>query len=127
MQKDFCNNIGTNRTYRGVCYLSAFGAKRTCTIMWLRPPRSQMTQSNIRRLGIPQCSGLLAHRVCYRLGGRTKEGVVAPPLIQNDSGLTQGVLACQWQADRETDRAGRWPPWSLLVAPARGEEAPCSA
>jgi len=27
-----------------VCCLSAFGAKRTCTIMWLRPPRSQMTQ-----------------------------------------------------------------------------------
>jgi hypothetical protein len=25
-------------------YLSAFGAKRTCTVVWLRPPRSQMTQ-----------------------------------------------------------------------------------
>jgi hypothetical protein len=27
LQKDFCNNIGTKRTYQHVCSLSAFGGK----------------------------------------------------------------------------------------------------
>jgi hypothetical protein len=27
VQKDFCNNIGTKRTYRDVCYLTAFAGK----------------------------------------------------------------------------------------------------
>ena len=31
-----------------ICYLSAFGAKRTCAVVWLRPPRSRMTPSRHR-------------------------------------------------------------------------------
>src|SRR6516164_4482215 len=33
---------GTKRTWRDVAYLSAFGAKRTCTIVWRWPPRPRL-------------------------------------------------------------------------------------
>ena len=32
-----------------ICYLSAFGAKRTCTVVLLRPPQSLLTQSRHER------------------------------------------------------------------------------
>jgi hypothetical protein len=40
----------------------------------------------------PLCDGLLAHRVCYRLGNAG--GLAAPTSIQNDSGLAQGLARC---------------------------------
>ena len=49
--------FGTKRTYGDVCYLSAFGAKRTCTVVWLRPSRSRLTRSGHERAAFAAMHG----------------------------------------------------------------------
>src|SRR5689334_10194683 len=64
-------------------YLSAFGAKRTRTVMWLRPPRSQLTQSGhwhdrnpaLERVHSARVSSVALPRISHGAGAGVGGGV----------------------------------------------------
>ena len=69
--------------------LLVFGAP--CQLRVLAGPEHGQTipLADMEGAEIPQCSGLLAHRMRYHFVA-AQEGSAAPTQIQNDSGLTQG-------------------------------------
>jgi Adenylylsulphate kinase len=65
--------VALSRHTDTTCFLSAFGAKRTCAVVWLRPPRSRMTHLGNRpprptanRLQIAASRMLCAASIRYR-------------------------------------------------------------